>query len=129
MDQERWHHLRPYLDKALDLAPDDRASLLDALAVDDPAAAAELREKLDICPACRADPAVGDAAAPCRARGHCDGAPPGGRALTSHAGKRAWCLACKFCSRRAESSTAIDGSPDRTAPRARLTRARSWHRI
>jgi tetratricopeptide (TPR) repeat protein len=48
MDRERWHHLRPHLDKALDLAPDDRARLLDALAIDDPAAARELREMLEI---------------------------------------------------------------------------------
>jgi serine/threonine protein kinase len=47
MDRERWHHLRPHLDKALDLAPDDRARLLDALAVADPAAARELREMLE----------------------------------------------------------------------------------
>lgn len=55
MDRERWDHLRPYFDKALDLAPDDRAALLAALAIDDPAAAGELRDMLDSCARLEAD--------------------------------------------------------------------------
>lgn len=46
MDRERWHYLRPHLERALDSTPADRVALLEALDTDDPSAARELRAML-----------------------------------------------------------------------------------
>jgi len=44
---DRWRALSPYLDRALDIAPEAREAWLTSVAADDPALAAELRTLLD----------------------------------------------------------------------------------